>query len=85
MALAPALILLFLVTFLLGSVPWGLVISRVVFHKDIRKEGSGNIGTTNVMRSLGKVGGASVFVLDFGKGALSGFSLPFALRMFLLM
>ena len=66
MALAPALILLFLVTFLLGSVPWGLVISRVVFHKDIRKEGSGNIGTTNAMRSLGKAGGASVFVLDFG-------------------
>lgn len=73
MALAPALILLFLVTFLLGSVPWGLVISRVVFHKDIRKEGSGNIGTTNAMRSLGKAGGASVFVLDFGKGVLSGF------------
>lgn len=73
MATVPALILLFLVTFLLGSIPWGLVISRVVFHKDIRKEGSGNIGTTNAIRSLGKVGGGSVFVLDFGKGVLSGF------------
>lgn len=73
MATVPALILLFLVTFLLGSVPWGLVISRAVFHKDIRQEGSGNIGTTNAMRSLGKVGGGSVFVLDFGKGVLSGF------------
>lgn len=73
MATVFALIILFLVTFLLGSVPWGLVISKLVFHKDIRKEGSGNIGTTNAMRSLGKVGGASVFVLDFGKGVLSGF------------
>lgn len=64
---------LFAVCFLLGSVPWGLVISRVFFHKDIRKEGSGNIGTTNAMRSMGKAGGAAVFALDFGKGLLSGF------------
>ncbi len=66
------LVLLFLVTFLLGSIPWGVVISRSIYHKDIRNEGSGNIGTTNAMRSLGKVGGAAVFVLDFGKGLLSG-------------
>lgn len=64
---------LFAICFLLGSVPWGLVISRVFFHKDIREEGSGNIGTTNAMRSMGKAGGAAVFVLDFGKGLLSGF------------
>lgn len=64
---------LFAVCFLLGSVPWGLVISRVFFHKDIRKEGSGNIGTTNAMRSMGKAGGAAVFALDFGKGLASGF------------
>lgn len=66
-------VLLFVICFLLGSIPWGLVISEVFFKKDIRQEGSGNIGTTNAMRSLGKVGGASVFVLDFGKGLLSGF------------
>lgn len=64
---------LFLVTFLLGSIPWGLVISKLFFHKDIRNEGSGNIGTTNAMRSMGKVGGGAVFLLDFGKGLLSGF------------
>ena len=58
---------LFLVTFLLGSIPFGLVISTLVYKKDIRKEGSGNIGTTNAMRSLGKIGGSSVFLLDFGK------------------
>lgn len=66
-------VLLFVICFLLGSIPWGLVISEVFFKKDIRQEGSGNIGTANAMRSLGKVGGASVFLLDFGKGLLSGF------------
>lgn len=64
---------LFAACFLLGSIPWGLVISEVFFKKDLRKEGSGNIGTTNAMRSMGKVGGSAVFVLDFGKGLLSGF------------
>ena len=63
---------LFAVCFFLGSIPWGVIISRVFFHKDIRNEGSGNIGTTNAMRSMGKAGGAAVFVLDFGKGLLSG-------------
>ncbi len=67
------IVLVFAVAFLLGSVPWGLVISKIVYKKDIRDEGSGNIGTTNAMRSLGKIGGASVFLLDFGKGLLSGF------------
>lgn len=61
-----------LLTFLMGSVPWGLVISKVFYHKDLRNEGSGNIGTTNAMRSMGKVGGSAVFVLDFGKGIVSG-------------
>lgn len=64
---------LFVVTFLLGSIPWGVVISRVFYHDDIRKHGSGNIGTTNALRTMGKAGGAAVFVLDFGKGVLSGF------------
>ena len=61
------------ISFLLGSVPWGLVISKVIFGKDLREEGSGNIGTTNAIRSMGKVWGYAVFVLDFGKGLLSGF------------
>lgn len=68
-----AYILVFIITFLLGSIPWGLVISKVFFGKDLRDEGSGNIGTTNAIRSMGKVGGYAVFVLDFGKGLLSGF------------
>lgn len=66
-------ICLFVACFLLGSIPWGLIISEVFFHTDIRKHGSGNIGTTNAMRTMGKAGGAAVFVLDFGKGLLAGF------------
>ena len=64
---------IFAISFLLGSIPWGLVISKVFYGKDLRLEGSGNIGTTNAIRSMGKVGGYAVFVLDFGKGLLSGF------------
>lgn len=62
----------FAVSFLLGSIPWGLIISKVVYHTDIREHGSGNIGTTNAMRTMGKAGGIAVFLLDFGKGLVSG-------------
>jgi len=68
-----AYVLTFVITFLLGSIPFGLIISRVFYKTDIRAHGSGNIGTTNAIRAMGKVGGYAVFVLDFGKGLLSGF------------
>lgn len=68
-----AFIVTFVVTFLLGSVPFGLIISKVFYKTDIRDHGSGNIGTTNAIRTMGKIGGFSVFILDFGKGLLSGF------------
>lgn len=64
--------LLFAGTFLLGSIPWGVIVSRIGFHKDIRDEGSGNIGATNALRTMGKAGGAAVFLLDLGKGLLAG-------------
>lgn len=67
------LIILVVVCFLLGSIPFGLAISKIFFKKDIREEGSGNIGTTNAMRTIGKAGGALVFILDFSKGLLAGF------------
>ena len=63
----------FAIAFALGSIPWGVIIGKIFFHTDIRKSGSGNIGTTNAMRVIGKKGGVAVFVLDFGKGLLSGF------------
>lgn len=69
---AVILIGLFVICFLLGSIPSGVLISRLFYHRDVRQYGSGNIGTTNAFRALGKVGGSVVFILDFGKGLLSG-------------
>lgn len=68
----PILILVFIVAFLLGSLPSGVIIGKVFFKTDIRKQGSGNIGTTNAIRAMGKKGGYTVFLMDFGKGLLSG-------------
>ena len=56
-------------SYLLGSVPFGLLVARSR-GIDIRKVGSGNIGATNVLRSVGKSWGILVFVLDFLKGLL---------------
>jgi glycerol-3-phosphate acyltransferase PlsY len=52
----------------LGSIPFGLLIGRAFFHVDIRKSGSGNIGTANALRTFGKAGAAVVLVLDLLKG-----------------
>ena len=60
-----------LVSFFIGSIPWGVIVSKVFYKRDVRETGSGNIGFTNSMRSMGKVGGGIVFVLDFGKGVLA--------------
>lgn len=68
-----AYIVTFLIAFLIGSIPFGLIISKLFFKTDIRAHGSGNIGTTNAIRTMGKRGGAIVFILDFAKGVLSGF------------
>jgi glycerol-3-phosphate acyltransferase PlsY len=62
--------ILFLVAvFLLGSFPTGVVVARVK-GVDLRKVGSGNIGTTNVGRALGRRWAALVLLVDGGKGAL---------------
>ena len=53
--------------YLLGSIPFGLLVARSR-GVDIRKVGSGNIGATNVLRSVGKPWGILVFLLDFLKG-----------------
>jgi len=56
--------------FLLGSIPFGLVISRIFYRTDIRKSGSGNIGAMNALRTLGKTGAAAVLILDAAKGVV---------------
>ena len=55
--------------YLCGSVPFGVIVSRALTGKDVRSEGSGNIGATNVARVAGKKLGALVLLLDAAKGA----------------
>jgi len=58
------------ISFLIGSLPFGLWVARAVGGLDIRGHGSGNIGTTNVWRTLGPRAGALVFLLDALKGVI---------------
>jgi glycerol-3-phosphate acyltransferase PlsY len=62
-------ILVALGAYLLGSVPFGLVMAKLFGLGDIRKIGSGNIGATNVLRTGNKLAAALTLVLDAGKGA----------------
>jgi len=55
--------------YLLGSVPFGLVLTRLGGYGDIRKIGSGNIGATNVLRTGNKLLALLTLILDSGKGA----------------
>jgi len=57
--------------YLLGSVPFGVVIARLFGLGDLRKIGSGNIGATNVLRTGNKPAAALTLVLDAGKGAIA--------------
>lgn len=64
-----AFIWMALAAYLLGSIPVGYLLVRIVRRQDIRTVGSGNIGATNVLRSGGKALGAATFLLDVVKGA----------------
>lgn len=55
--------------YLLGSIPFGIVMARVFGLGDLRKVGSGNIGATNVLRTGNKTAAALTLILDSGKGA----------------
>src|SRR3546814_1439380 len=57
--------------YLLGSIPFGLVLTRLAGLGDIRKIGSGNIGATNVLRTGNKALAAATLLLDGGKGAVA--------------
>lgn len=60
-----------LIGYLLGSIPFGLLIGRRFANRDVREVGSGKIGMTNVLRTAGKKAAAISLVLDIGKGVLS--------------
>ncbi len=62
-------IVLVVAAYVLGSVPFGLLIARVQGGVDLRRVGSGNIGATNVLRTVGKGAAALTLLGDMGKGA----------------
>lgn len=65
------LILVAVFGYLLGSVPFGIVITRALGLGDLRKIGSGNIGATNVLRTGNKPAAAATLILDAGKGGIA--------------
>ncbi|WLS85589.1 glycerol-3-phosphate 1-O-acyltransferase PlsY [Lactobacillus apis] len=65
------LILVFILAYLIGSFPTGVIIGKIFFAEDIRDHGSGNIGTTNSFRVLGPFAGSFVLVVDVLKGTLA--------------
>ena len=65
------LIIVAIYSYLLGSIPFGLILTKLFLKKDIRDVGSGNIGTTNVLRTGKKSLAATTLLLDLLKGYLS--------------
>ena len=69
---APLLLLLTAaLSYLLGSIPFGIVITRALGLGDLRKIGSGNIGATNVLRTGNKPAALATLILDAGKGGIA--------------
>ena len=64
------LIVIFFAASLCGSIPFGLLLGKLFGATDVRKTGSGNIGATNVARSIGLSAGILTLVLDAAKGAV---------------
>jgi glycerol-3-phosphate acyltransferase PlsY len=58
--------------YLLGSIPFGLVVGYLWLGRDIRGSGSGKTGTTNVLRTAGKIPAGLVMVCDIAKGVIPG-------------
>jgi len=63
-----ALAIVCFAAYLLGSIPFGLLLAKIFGHTDVRKAGSGNIGATNVMRVAGPAAGILTLLFDAGKG-----------------
>jgi glycerol-3-phosphate acyltransferase PlsY len=62
--------LVFLLSYLAGSIPFGLLVTRALGLGDVRKIGSGNIGATNVLRTGNKAAAAATLILDAAKGTV---------------
>ncbi len=64
-------LLLIIMSYLYGSIPFALVIGKLFYNTDVRNQGSGNLGGTNAGRVLGKKAGISVILLDASKCCIS--------------
>ena len=67
----PYLLAILIAGYLLGSIPFGLILTRLAGLGDIRRIGSGNIGATNVLRTGNKALAAATLILDGAKGAVA--------------
>ena len=65
------IILFIVIAYLIGSISPALLVGKIFYKTDIRTMGSGNLGTTNTFRCLGKKAGLIVFVLDISKGIIA--------------
>lgn len=65
------IILFIVIAYLIGSISPALLVGKIFYNTDIRTMGSGNLGTTNTFRCLGKKAGVIVFVLDISKGIIA--------------
>jgi len=63
-------LIIIVTSYLLGTIPFGLILTKLFLNKDIRNIGSGNIGATNVLRSGNKLIGYTTLLLDILKGIL---------------
>lgn len=63
-----ALLAAIVLSYLLGSINWAIIISKAMTHKDVRDAGSGNAGMTNVLRTAGKTAGILTLIGDIAKG-----------------
>ena len=64
------ILLIGIVCYLMGSIPFGLILTKIFLKKDIRKIGSGNIGATNALRTGNKIIGYSTLILDILKAVV---------------
>lgn len=65
------IVLMLIIGYLIGSIPSGVWVGKLMYGKDIRDYGSGNMGTTNTFRVLGKKAGTIVLLMDMFKGTLA--------------